>query len=191
MADYVAVAERNPQVEEAVATLRWTGSWYTVFSPPSRSGGNLTPALRKTLTADREPLSPGRPGSGARVAAVCLAADRARVCVDPDYFQADVEQALMQVLGSGMLPNGTEGLFYPDNFTFGQTVYLSPIYAAARSVAGVTRVTATVFQPQGVNTSQYLDAGRDPAGPFQIARLDNDPSFPDHGQLTLIMEGGK
>jgi hypothetical protein len=26
---------------------------------------------------------------------------------------------------------------------------------------------------------------------LQIARLDNDRNFPDHGQLTLLMEGGK
>jgi hypothetical protein len=28
-------------------------------------------------------------------------------------------------------------------------------------------------------------------GPLQIARLENNPSFPDHGRLTLVMEGGK
>ena len=31
MADYERVTEMNTQVENAVATLRWTGSWYTVF----------------------------------------------------------------------------------------------------------------------------------------------------------------
>jgi hypothetical protein len=82
-------------------------------------------------------------------------------------------------------------LFYPDNFTFGQTVYLSPIYAAARSVPGVVTVTATVFQPQGVSTNIYLDAGEIPLGPLQVARLDNNPDFPDHGQLSLVIEGGR
>jgi hypothetical protein len=75
--------------------------------------------------------------------------------------------------------------------TFGQTVYLSPVYAAARSVAGVVSVTATTFQPQGVDTNQYLDTGELPLGPLQVARLDNDPNYPDHGQLTLVLEGGK
>src|SRR4029077_3871287 len=31
MPDYERVAEGNTQVDKAVATLRWTGSWYTVF----------------------------------------------------------------------------------------------------------------------------------------------------------------
>jgi hypothetical protein len=52
-------------------------------------------------------------------------------------------------------------------------------------------VTATQFQPQGVNTTQYLAAGRIKLGSLQVARLDNDPDYPDHGQLTLIMQGGK
>jgi hypothetical protein len=65
------------------------------------------------------------------------------------------------------------------------------VYAAARSVPGVTMVTATQFQPQGVNTTQYLAAGRIKLGSLQVARLDNDPDYPDHGQLTLIMQGGK
>ena len=84
-----------------------------------------------------------------------------------------------------------KGLFAPDTFTFGQTVYLSPIYAAARKVAGVTSVTATIFQPQGVNATSYLAKGEIPLGPFQIASMDNDPSFPNHGQLTLMLKGGK
>ena len=102
-----------------------------------------------------------------------------------------MEQSLLQVLGSQILPNGQKGLFYPDNFTFGQTVYLSPVYAAARSVAGVVSVLATQFQPQGVNSTQYLTAGEIKLGSLQVARLDNDPSAPDHGQLTLVMQGGK
>jgi hypothetical protein len=113
------------------------------------------------------------------------------VCVDPNYFKADVRQSLLQILGSHMLPNGQDGLFEPDSFSFGQTVYLSPIYAAARKVAGVTSITATVFQPQGVPAPSYLLQGEIPLGSLQIARMDNDPSYPSHGQLTLVMQGGK
>ena len=28
-------------------------------------------------------------------------------------------------------------------------------------------------------------------GAFQVARMDNDPSLPDHGRLTLCMQGGR
>jgi hypothetical protein len=192
MADYEDIAETNPQVDRAVASLRWTGSWYTAFiAVQPEGGGNLSRALQRTLTAAEERY---------RLAGQDLLLDSPQyvslqivlqVCVDPNYFQANVERSLLQVLGSGILPDGTKGLFFPDNFTFGQTVYLSPVYAAARLVPGVTSVTAVAFQPQGVNTTQYLTAGEIKLGSLQVARLDNDPNFPDHGQLTLVMQGGK
>jgi len=192
MADYEAVAEQNPQVDQAVASLRWTGSWYTVFIAAQPVGsGNLTTALQRTLKAAEERY---------RLAGQDLQLDSPQyvslqlvlqVCVDPDYFMSYVQESLLQVLGNRLLPNGQKGLFYPGNFTFGQTVYLSPIYVAARSVAGVVAVTALTFQPQGVNSAQYLASGEIKLGPLQVARLDNDPNYPDHGQLTLVMEGGK
>lgn len=193
MADYERVTKMNTQVDDAVATLRWTGSWYTVFITAEPKGvGKLTPALRRALTKNinRYRLA-GQDIELESPQYVSLEIELA-VCVDPDYFQADVERQLLQVLGSQLLPDGTKGLFYPDTFTFGQTVYLSPIYAAARKVPGVTSVVATIFEPQGAPpTTIYLDKGEIPLGPFQIARLDNDASLPDHGQLTLVMQGGK
>jgi predicted phage baseplate assembly protein len=192
MADYEAVAEANPQVNQAVASLRWTGSWYTVsIAVEPKGDGDLTPALQQTLkSAEERYRLAGQDLELAPPQYVALQI-ALEVCVDPNYFRADVQRSLLQVLGNRILPNGQKGLFFPDNFTFGQTVYLSPIYAAARSVAGVTAVRAVTFQPQGVNSTQYLAAGEIKLGPLQVARLDNDPSFPNHGQLTLTMEGGK
>jgi hypothetical protein len=42
-----------------------------------------------------------------------------------------------------------------------------------------------------VNNPSYLANGEIPLGPLQIARMDNDPSYPSHGQLTLVLQGGK
>jgi hypothetical protein len=192
MADYEATMESSAEVNQAVASLRWTGSWYSVFAAVEPAGGgNLSCALKKQLAAS---------GESYRLAGQDLILESPQyvslqvtlqIQVAPDYFQADVEHSLLQVLGSKNLPNGSKGLFSAGNFTFGQTVYLSPVYAAARSVPGVVLVTATQFQPQGVTTSKYLTAGEIKLGSLQIARLENDPSYPDHGQLTLLMQGGK
>ena len=192
MSDYATVTEANTQVEDAAATLRWTGSWYTVFiTAEPQGGGNLSKSLRKCLTryVNRYRLA----GQDLKLEGpnyVPLEIELT-ICVDPGYFRSDVEQSLLQVLCSGTLPDGQPALFAPANFELGQTVYLSPIYAAARKVAGVQTVAATVFQPQGVETETYLQSGEIPLGPFQLARMDNDPSFPNHGQLTLKMMGGK
>jgi hypothetical protein len=192
MEDYERVTLMNRQVKGAVATLRWTGSWYTVFITAEPKGaGNLTPALRRQLARNinRYRLA-GQDIELENPQYLSLQIELA-VCVDPEYFRGDVEEMLLQVLGNRCLPDGRPAFFNPDNFAFGETVYLSPIYAAARTVPGVTGVRATNFAPQGVFTSVYLEKGAIPLGPFQIARLDNDPSLPDHGRLAVMLEGGK
>ena len=192
MQDYVNVVEQNPQIENGAATLRWTGSWYTVFITAEPVGNaNLSKALRRNLT---------RTVNTYRLAGQDILIEPPQyvslnivlaVCVDPDYFQLDVEKALLQVLGSGTLPNGQPAYFSPLNFELGQPVYLSPIYAASRGVAGVQTVTAKAFEPEGQKTSVYLQQGFIPMGPFQVARLANDPSLPGNGRLRLKMMGGK
>ncbi len=192
LADYEARTDTSPQVEQSVATLRWTGSWYTVFvAVEPKGGGNLGRALKKSLKRNLERY---------RLAGQDLELDSPdyvsleialEICVDPDYFQSDVQQTLLQVLSNRLLLDGRKGLFYPDNFTFGQTVYLSSVYVAARSVAGVRAVVATKFQPQGFDDPQFLARGEIAIGELQVARLENDPSYPDHGRLTLLLEGGK
>jgi predicted phage baseplate assembly protein len=197
MPDYVNVTEGYPQIADAAATLRWTGSWYTVFDAAEPVGGGaLNKATLKSLTKyvnQYRLAGQDLKLEGPDYVSLTIALT---VCVDPAYFQAQVQQALQQVLGAGTQPNGQPGVFAPANFQLGQSVYLSPIYTAARSVAGVTTVTATVFQPQNVPlttppTQVYLAQGEIPMGPFQLARLANDPSLPANGQLTLNLQGGK
>jgi hypothetical protein len=192
MADYINVTERNPQIEDAAAQLRWTGSWYTVFITAEPQGnGPLSKSLRRSLTqsvnsyrlAGQDILIEPPQYVSLNIELV--------VCVMPDYFQRDVEQSLLQVLGSGTLLSGQPALFADKTFVLGQPVYLSPIYAAARMVAGVQTVTAKVFEPQGEKTNVYLQQGFISMGPFQVARMDNDPSLPANGRLRLMMKGGR
>jgi hypothetical protein len=193
MGDYATVTEANALVSSAAATLRWTGSWYTVFiaaepSSGGQLGGSLTKSLMRYVNAYRlagQDLKLEGPDYVSLLIALTI-------CVDPAYFQADVQQALMQVLGSATQPNGLPGYFAPDLFQLGQNVYLSPILAAARTVAGVQSVVATTFQPQSLPaTNVFIQSGEIPIGPFQVARLANDRSLPANGQLTLYMQGGK
>ncbi len=192
MPDYVNVTEQNPQIEDAAAVARWTGSWYTIFiTAEPLNNGNLTqPVLRSLYKTVNSYRLAGQDIYIRPPQYISLLLELA-VCVDPEYFQSDVERALLQVLGSGMLSNGQPAYFAPQNFELGQTVYLSPIYSAARTVAGVQTVVAKVFEPQGLSTAVYLQQGFIPMGAFQVARLDNDPSLPDHGQLKLKLQGGR
>ena len=114
-----------------------------------------------------------------------------QVCVNPGYFRARVRDALLSVFSNRTLPGGGRGLFHPDTFTFGQSVYLSTLLAAAQSVAGVDSVSAITFQRQNNPATNVVRAGVLPMGGLEIARLDNDPNFPEHGAFRLVTEGGK
>ena len=111
------------------------------------------------------------------------------VCVKPSYLIGDVKAALLEVFSSRTLPDGRRGVFHPDNFSFGQTVFLSPLYAAAQAVAGVDSVEITKFQRQGIHSDEALKSGKLKLGRLEIARLDNDPDFPERGVFNLIHEG--
>ncbi|MCZ4312674.1 putative baseplate assembly protein [Comamonadaceae bacterium G21597-S1] len=191
-ADYAEVTERMDGVQRAAASLRWTGSWHTVFVTVDREGGvpvddafaaSAVEHLDRYRMAGHD-LHIGNP------VYVSLAIDL-MVCVDPGHFRSHVRQALLDVLGSRVRGDGTRGLFHPDNFSFGQTVFLSPLYAAARSVPGVDSVQVTRFQRQGQEDPAPLADGFMPLGRLEIARLDNDPNYPEHGVLRLNLHGGK
>jgi predicted phage baseplate assembly protein len=191
-ADYAAKAEQYPGVLRAAATFRWTGSWYTVFLTIDRQGGQLVDdAFREGLLDFMNQY---------RMAGYDLEIDAPRyvsleiemeVCVAPDHFCSDVAQALLLRLSNRMLPCGQPGLFYPDNFTFGQSVYLSQIYAAAQGVDGVAWARVTTFQEQGKLETSALGSGVLKLNRLEIARLDNDPNYSEHGVLRLKMMGGK
>jgi hypothetical protein len=195
--DYAEVTERYGDVQEAeiqraAATLRWTGSWHTVFVTVDRAGGLPVDADFEPLIArhvDRYRMA-GHDTEFNDPVHVSLEIDLL-VCVQASHFRSDVRAGLAEVLGNRTLPDGRRGLFHPDNLSFGQTVYLSPLYAAARQVAGVASVQVTRFQRQGTVDPLPLSQGFMPLARLEIPRLDNDPNFPEHGVLRLTLFGGK
>ncbi|HSE60043.1 MAG TPA: putative baseplate assembly protein [Nitrospiraceae bacterium] len=191
MDDYAEMTERDPRVQQAAATLRWTGSWHTVFVTVDRLGGARVDAAYETDLRNR--LESYRlAGQDIEIdnpRLVALEIDM-RVSVEPDYFRSDVQRALLAVFSNRILPDGRRGLFHPDNFSFGQPVYLSPLYAAAQAVAGVRSVVITRFQRPDDRGGAALAQGFLPLGRLEIARCDNDPNFPDRGVFRLVLEGG-
>jgi hypothetical protein len=123
-----------------------------------------------------------------------------RICVLPDYQRAHIESALLDLFSNRTLPDGTLGFFHPDNLTFGQGIYTSQIIAAAQGIVGVQEVQLLrlerfeIGEPapgiedirEEVPPSSVLALG-----PFQIARLDNDPNAPENGRLSLELRGGR
>ena len=83
------------------------------------------------------------------------------------------------------------GFFHPENLTFGQPVYLSRIYAAVEAVEGVDSAVVRVLRRYGRASAGELEAGVLPLGRGEIAQLENDPNFLEHGVLRVEALGGK
>jgi Uncharacterized homolog of phage Mu protein gp47 len=191
-ADYAEVTERHAGVQRAAATLRWTGSWHTVFITVDRLGGlPMDDAFEDELTRHVERYRMAGHDTEFNDPIYVPLELELLVCVQSSYFRADVKAGLLQVLSDIVLPDGRRGLFHPDNLSFGQTVFLSPIYAAARQVAGVGSVQALKFQRQGIDDTSFLADGFMKLSRLEIPRLDNDPNFPEHGVLRFNLFGGK
>lgn len=190
-ADYAAVAQRHPEVQRAVATRRWTGSWHTMFITVDRRAGRPVDAefeeqLRDFLEKFRlagHDLEIDAP----RFVALDLAL---KGCVLAGHRRSDVEAELLRVFSARDLPDGSRGFFHPDNFTFGQPVFLSRIIATAMQVPGVHWVEAARFQRWGELPNSEIAAGQLTIDRLEIARLDNDPNAPENGQLEIHLEGG-
>ncbi len=59
------------------------------------------------------------------------------------------------------------------------------------AVEGVDSAVVTVFERYWTIANNELETGVIPMGPFEIARLDNDPNFAENGVLTLVALGGR
>jgi len=198
-ADYAEVAQRRRTVQRAAATRRWTGSWYTEFVAIDRRGGfPVDRPFRADMAAFLEPF---------RMAGTDVDIDPPTfvpldviltVCVKPGYFRSDVKADLLRRFGRGRLVDGSPGFFNPDNFSFGQPVFLSRVVAAAMDVEGVSWVDTSHgadsknrFGRWGQLPQAEFDEGVIPMARLEVAQLDNDPNAPENGRIDFVMEGGR
>ncbi len=190
--DYGVAAAELDGIREARGTLRWTGSWYTAFTSIDPVATITTTLVDETTTSLNRLRMLGTDLSveGARLVGLRI---EMNICVDPEHFQGDVFQALMRVFIAGNRCNGQPGILNAAHFSFGETVYASPLIAAAQAVEGVIAATLSGFArmdaPAGSIDgigAEYLTMGR-----LEIPRCDNDPNHLNHGVFLLHMDGGK
>jgi hypothetical protein len=190
--DYASLAAALPGVQSAAATMRWTGSWRTVLVTLDPFGGGAPDAATQArLAQSLESLRMA--GHDLQIEApIAVPLEIAmQVTARPEYFRGDVENALAAVFSSRVRPDGRLGLFHPDNFRIGQDVYSSPLYAAAMAIDGVASVQITKFQRRDEPGRAALDAGVLPIGRLEVARLENNPDFPERGVFGFAVRGGK
>jgi hypothetical protein len=189
-ADWAEVAQRDPAVQKAEARFRWTGSWTTVFVTIDRKGGKKVDAeFVKEMRARLERYRIA--GYDLEIKAPVLVPLDILMCVcaKSGYFASEVKKGLLAVFSNRDLPDGRRGYFHPDNFTFGQPVFLSQMYRVAMQQPGVASVEVKRFQRFGKNPNQEIDHGLLRPAALEIVQLDNDPNFPENGKLEFDVHG--
>lgn len=192
--DYADIVMRDfpDRVQCSAATLRWTGSWYEVLVAIDPSG---TETVKEKLLEeiDQHLYRYRRMGHDVVVKpAIYVPLNIAmNVCVEPDYLRGHIKSALLEIFSNRILLNGRRGFFHPDNLTFGIGVALSHLVATAQAVPGVANVKVTRLQRFGEEDNGELESGILPLSSLEIARLDNDPNFPENGKFELTMGGGR
>jgi hypothetical protein len=176
--DYASIAVRHPDVAEAVAELRWTGSWQTVVVYARRRGGLLEDhTFREELRAFLEPYRLA--GYDVTVAPPCyVPLDVAlHVYPLPGRRASLLRSALFEAL------DGSGGFFAPAGF--GIPVHRSRLVARVAAVDGVDWVDITRFRRDGADRVEEHIA----IGPLEIARLDIAAERARFGRFSLKIEG--
>jgi hypothetical protein len=190
--DYQSTAETLPWVLRSGTVFRWTGSWLTVFTTADPRGTekitvaeqtDLINLLNRYRLAGYESYAPAP-----RFVSIDLIVT---VCAQPSAFRGDVEAAVLSALSASKAPDGTTGFFFLDRFTFGTPLERSALEAAIQAAYGVAGIVSILYRERGVTPSlidlpDTLQIGRN-----EILRVDNDPSRPERGTLTVIVKGGK
>lgn len=188
-ADYAAIVMRDfpASVQRAAAVVRGTGASVEVQVAVDAAGGaEPGDALLRCIEAHLACYR--RIGHDVRViAARQVPLDLAlHICVKPGYLRGHVKAALLRAFGTGR-----QGFFHPDALKLGESVLASRIVALAQGIDGVSGVVLQRFERLFEGPAGELEDGVLPIGPLEVARLDNDASWPENGQLALDLEGGR
>lgn len=192
--DYAVLAQSEypSKVQRAAGSLDWNGSWYEAQVAIDQFGrSEADPLFLRELEARLFPYV--RIGHDLRVESAQLVPldIRLDICVRSNYQRAHVKAALLEVFGNRKLLDGSLGFFHPDNLTFGENIYLSKLVATAMAVPGVESAVVTVLNRYGEPARDEIEDGVLSLGRQEIAQVDNDPSFPEHGRLVLAVGGGR
>lgn len=186
--DYAEIAERLPWVQKAGASMRWTGSWATVFvTPDPRDAVALSRQNRTALERAMDRVR--QAGRDVRVldphyADVDL---EITVCVNPDAYPGEVkERVLVALFGD----HDTVGFFDEDHFTFGTPLSRGALLAAIQEIPGVRAVERMRIRRRGHFTWRSFDEFAYRASAGELIRVANDRLLPERGAVRLIMEGG-
>ncbi len=188
-------------VRAAVAELFWTGSWYTWLvsvlpvDPDDLvdDGGShevLSDQLSTAVTAAMDAVRLCGQDVDIRPPEFVAIDLGLHVCASPGQSRSALRQIVRDSLLALQLPDGTPGLLATTTLTFGRPLELGDVYATVAALPGVDSVKATKLTVYNQPDNGELAAGRLDVAPWQVLRIDADPSLPGRGVLELAIDGG-
>lgn len=190
--DYAREAMLVPGVSKAVARFVWTGSWVTVRVTLDSQGEEELGEELKTKVYNYL-MTRKMAGYDIQIyPAVYVPLDISiRFCLEDLAFRDQVLRDLKSALENGTGTDGSKGFFHPDNWTFGQSVTLSGLYADIARVKGIKCAEVLTFKRLYRDQGNELTDGLLPMQWDEIARMENDRNFPEHGKMDLELVGGR
>jgi predicted phage baseplate assembly protein len=192
-ADYVAIAARVPGVRRAAAVVDWNGNRLRVRAAVQPVLG--TEPDRSVLHRVEQALVVARRiGHDLAVTSPDYYAVAFKVTVRIEAFaiRDDVRHDVSALLGGGLLEDGAPAFFHPSQFGFGDSLYQSALVAAVQELPGVESVTVDGLRFLNPPLRLKPPDGATLAVPQTgIVRCDNDLTSPQHGVVTVELEGGR
>jgi hypothetical protein len=189
--DYSVQAQRLPFVNRAHATLRWTGSWTTVFAAAEPFGSFTLTDLQKAQLegwlncvrqAGRDVIV-----KDPKFATIDL---RITICIQQFAYAGQVVQLVTDALLGHGGARPQKGFFDPTNFTFGVPLRRSALESTIQEVPGVQAVLDLSIRKRGQTEFQEFDQLSLSVSPDEVVELLNDPTQPDRGTLQIATVGG-
>lgn len=191
-ADYAAAAMAYPDVANALAIARWTGAWQTMLVYLDRKEGRpVDAAFARGLGRHIESYRLMGFDVALRPAKPAPLDVQLLVCAKAGAIRSAVAAHVREALRPGGVPGGERGFFHPDNFSFGTPLYASRLIETVMAVDGVQSVQLKRFHRFGRLPQGEIALGLIRPRELEVLRLDDDPSFPENGRLSLIMGGGR
>ena len=188
--DYTATAKELPWVSDAGTIVRWTGSWLSVFTtvqPPTGEAPSIAETGQLIELLDRRRLAGYDVHTPApRYVGLDLVVT---VCALPGARRGEVEEAVLDELGTGRLCDGRLGFFAPGGLRFGAPLERSELEAAIQRAQGVDGVVGIRYRRRGYVPSYVPMPEIVTVGADEILRADNDPNRPDRGSIRVVVKG--
>jgi hypothetical protein len=188
--DYVKRAEELPEVSRAAARYAWTGSWRTVRITIDPVGTNvLEEDVRRRVARYLNAVRLIGEDLEIRPPQFVPLEIHVKVCAKREFWPEDLSSILGQEFSDGWTPDGRQGFFHPDLWTFGQSLLASQIIGRVLSVEGVEHVISVTMKRWNSPTSPTTEITA--LQPNEIIQVLSDPDHLEQGFIDFEVQGGR